>query len=900
MPVSSKKKPSKQLLASSSSSSGSLPKVGAAARKKKSQPATTTTAVAAAAAPATATTTGGRKKRPRKKAASSKSKSATQSLLSPDTFEVESSETIINSKKSDNGRSRNRKPTKNKAGKVQRNNKKEGDGKGRKAKRGKDSKQANVTPLVQATVEYVERMCLTAEERAKMRYYERDELEARIKFREDFKLRMQNIRNSMKRATRHQRKLLKARMKNIQATQELVMQANERSGGALVSSVYGSPGASPRQSPSASPRYSPNESPRGELGDISDNFLMAGEKRRPASRQREISRESQFFTKQPNTEAGNSLFKISQRKIKKRIPLVPEKVEEEIGEDFDEHLGSLQYLQNQEQQMLNEEQEKQDKQPYFVEYMAMTTEEKKSRLTWKKEYDKEQRRKIRAEEKRNRPLQQQPATPLLPEPSPEPISHVGKRVWDYSGVPRLPNTTARLEDNSSEESDDSDEDGETSDDDDDVSDAGYVRPERKNDPEILRSIFPRPSAVDRRTWAKYGMRFHRLPKEQQLRSLKREKQMFLLDNADKCYAKIEAGIHALEDYREKSGIKHIKRAADAMQGVMDHLIGLKLSAQNMNDDEMAEISGEYCGDVYAAKWDENEDQSESLEDVNEYLEQFVMGITEGLAEDPKKISFDHLSETLAAIKENVDGNGIKSSMGRRHMGLANLTATFALERQDLEKDAEKMQSRAKDLGIEIEHEDRLDAERATEIKKRYKTPYLSGKKEFKPKPVLCWVCKVQVHFKGPEGHLFTFCSECGSFNQNPKAKPLVKKKALKDPRIRRKRDELVKGVNEVIHKIGRATKSGTAVKKGVWCTFDRLQRLAAVPIKNDLGPGQYEIRKNERKIGHVPRIRTSMIARPEVLQRELKKQQRERQAKLAQANSKRSKSENKLLTRGGE
>ena len=899
MPVGSKKKPSKQLLSSSSSSSGSLPKVGAAARKKKSQPATTTATVAATAAPLTATTTGGRKKRPRKKAASTKSKSATQSLLSPDTFEVESSETIINSKKSDNGRSR--KPPKNKAGKVQRNNKKEGDGKGREAKRGKDSKQENITPLVKATVEYVERMCLTAEERAKTRYYERDELEARIKFREDFKLRMQNIRNSMKRATRHQRKLLKARMKNIQATQQLVMQANERSGGALVSSVYGSPGASPRQSPSASPRYSPNESPRGELGDISDNFLMAGEKRRPASRQRAISRESQFFTKQPNTEAGNSLFKMSQRKKKKRIPLVPAKVEEEIGEDFDEHLGSLQYLQNQEQQMLNEEQEKQDKQPYFVEYMAMTKEEKKSRLTWKKEYDKEQRRKIRAEEKRNRRLQQ-PATPPLPEPSPEPISHVGKRVWDYSGVPRLPNTTARLEDNSSEESDDSDEDGETSDDDDDdVSDAGYVRPERKNDPEILRSIFPRPSAVDRRTWAKYGMRFHRLPKEQQLRSLKREKQLFLLDNADKCYEKIESGIHALEDYREKSGIKHIKRAADAMQGVMDHLIGLKLSAQNMNDDEMAEISGNYCGDVYAAKWDENEDQSESLEDVNEYLEQFVMGITEGLAEDPKKISFDHLSETLAAIKENVDGNGIKSSMGQRHMGLANLTATFALERQDLEKDAEKMQSRAKDLGIEIEHEDRLDAERATEIKNRYKTPYLSGKKEFKPKPVLCWVCKVQVHFKGPEGHLFTFCSECGSFNQNPKAKPLVEKKALKDPRIRRKRDELVKGVNEVIHKIGRATKSGTAVQKGVWCTFDRLQRLAAVPIKNDLGPGQYEIRKNERKIGHVPRIRTSHIARPEVLQRELKKQQRERQTKLAQANSKRSKkSENMLLSLGGE
>ena len=143
--------------------------------------------------------------------------------------------------------------------------------------------------------------------------------------------------------------------------------------------------------------------------------------------------------------------------------------------------------------------------------------------------------------------------------------------------------------------------------------------------------------------------------------------------------------------------------------------------------------------------------------------------------------------------------------------------------------------------------------------------------------------------------MFTFCGECGSFNQNPKAKPLVGKKSLKDPRVRRKRDELVKGVNDIIDHIGRAAKSGTTVTRGVWGTFDRIQRLAAVPINNSVGPGQYDIRKNERKIGHVARIRTSMIAKPEVLQRELKKQQRERQAKLAQtASSKRSKSESKI------
>ena len=66
---------------------------------------------------------------------------------------------------------------------------------------------------------------------------------------------------------------------------------------------------------------------------------------------------------------------------------------------------------------------------------------------------------------------------------PEPwLSHVGKRVWDYSGVPRLPNTTARLEDT------DSDDDSEEDSDDEDSSLGsteastvdGYQKPERKN------------------------------------------------------------------------------------------------------------------------------------------------------------------------------------------------------------------------------------------------------------------------------------------------------------------------------------------------------------------------------------------------------------------------------------
>ena len=196
------------------------------------------------------------------------------------------------------------------------------------------------------------------------------------------------------------------------------------------------------------------------------------------------------------------------------------------------------------------------------------------------------------------------------------------------------------------------------------------------------------------------MRFHRLPKEQQSRAIKREKQLYLLDMADKTLAKIEASIQELENYRESSGIEQVKIAAAAMQNVLDHLIGLKLSATNMTDEQIADASGEYCGKLHVAK-SQSRKSSKSTEeketnvlettatgteisietnvDVNELLDEFAMVVTEGLADDIHSINFELLHENLELIKFKMDGKGIQSAMGRRHIGLANLTATFALE-----------------------------------------------------------------------------------------------------------------------------------------------------------------------------------------------------------------------------
>ena len=202
----------------------------------------------------------------------------------------------------------------------------------------------------------------------------------------------------------------------------------------------------------------------------------------------------------------------------------------------------------------------------------------------------------------------------------------------------------------------------------------------------------------------------------------------------------------------------------------------------------------------------------------------------------------------------------------------------------LEKIVAAYQDKAGALGVEIEHEDRMDRARMAEAKKKYHaTPYLSGHREKKPPNHKCWVCKAMITFpKTKEGGLFTFCGECSAFNQNPGASALIKSKdASRDPRIRRKQNDLIEGVNTVIRDIGTATARGQLVGRGTWGKFDALQRAAVVPTRGGFigGPGYYDTRKNERKINHVKRVRGALIANKEVLERELLKQRRERNAR---------------------
>ena len=124
-------------------------------------------------------------------------------------------------------------------------------------------------------------------------------------------------------------------------------------------------------------------------------------------------------------------------------------------------------------------------------------------------------------------------------------------------MPVLPNTTARFDDLSSTESESSSNEEDPDSGEEDTRNNG----KQKNDPELLRSIFPRPNSVTRRLWSKHGFRFHRLPKEQQQRAYKREHQIYLLEEANSALESIQEKIQELDNFRIECGIPDVQRAS---------------------------------------------------------------------------------------------------------------------------------------------------------------------------------------------------------------------------------------------------------------------------------------------------------------------------------------------------
>ena len=748
-----------------------------------------------------------------------------------------------------------------------------------KAKKQKPREKATSSDeLVTATVQYVHRMCLSPDEKTSGKYFTRSEIEARAKLREDFRLRMQNVRDSIKKATKGRRKKLKRKLSQIRADQEMIMSMNRSSKGSVVESVYG-PEANTVSNLQVLKFLSPRE---GMNQDISTMLLAGGASHRPKSRSLNLAKESDYFASRPEKWSPR---RQARKKMMGRHSAATSNSFTITNNDFEAMYGTL-------AKSYDKSERKTQTRPYFVEHMALTAEEKKGRLLFLKDYERKRRlqreaMKEEAErsaaieagldpdaiemEKKERDLQEAEA-----EKEQARLAHVGKRPWDYSGVPVLPNTTARFSDDSSEDlTDESNSDGDATEDD---SDLRYTR--QRNDAELLRSIFPRPNAVTRRLWSKHGYRFHSLQKEQQMRAYKREKQIYLLEEASKALEEIQEKIQALENYRVECGISDIQRAAKAEQSIIDAMLGLKMSASSLTDESLVDSTEKFCTLLETARPEPGEAGSgkilhEYAEKVDAFLSEFAMCITEGLAADPDDIDWNVMNEELQDLKKKMDGKGTKSLLGQRNMGLANLTRTFALERGVLEKVIASCQEEAALLQTEIEHEDQLDRERLADAKKRYhSTPYLSGQREKKPPNHKCWVCKAKIKFpKTKEGALFTFCGECNAFNQNPGAPALVTNKdARNDPKVRKKQKDLIDGVNNVIHTIGQATAQGQTIHRGTWGVFDKIQRQAALPTKEvGLGPGYYDIRKNERKIGHVPRIRAALIADPSVLERELAK-----------------------------
>lgn len=796
-------------------------------------------------------------------------------------------------------RNRNNNSKKTKAGAKQR---------GRREKKRKQG--ALSSELVAVTTEYVHRMCLSPNDKTSGEYFTRPEIEARATLREDFRLRMQDVRNSIKRATKFRRKQLKRKLSQIEADQEMILSMNQSAGGSVLKKVYGIGAGGMRRANSVLLPDLQFVSPReGANTDISSVLLAGGAAHRPKSRTRKLSNESRFFNKlDPTQQRGAEKWSPRTQERKRTMRRRPRaRSPAARGLEITDDEFAAMYGTESEPRGVKargggaEAEDDEQQRPYFVEHMALTAEEKQSRLVFLKDYErqrKRERKKKEAQFAREAAVaagldpdaleqEEEERAVLEAEMAQEEarLAHVGKRPWDYSGVPVLPNTTARFDDFSSSDEGDSEEGSDSE----GADDSGSDGDRNRNDPDLLRSIFPRPNDITRRCWSKHGYRFHGLPKEQQQRSYKREHQMYLLEEANDALQSIQAKINALEDFRIECGIPEVQRAAEAEQRVIDAMLGLKMSVSSLTDETLADSTEKFCAGLEAARPQPGpvgtgKITDEYADDILTMLSEFAMSVTEGLANDPEDIDWEVMHEELTEHRAKMDGKGIKSALGRRTISLANLTRTFALERGVLEKLIAAYQDKAATLGVEIAHETWMDRTRLADAKKKYHaTPYLSGHREKKPPNHTCWVCKAKITFpKTEEGGLFTFCGGCSAFNQNPGASALIKSEdARRDPRARRKQSELIEGVNTVIRDIGAATARGRVIGRGTWGKFDALQRAAAVPTRGGFigGPGYYDTRKNERKINHVQRVRGARIANKEVLERELLKQKRERNAR---------------------
>jgi|EP00505_MAST-04D_sp_SCG-Rhode-Island_P002868 hypothetical protein len=480
------------------------------------------------------------------------------------------------------------------------------------------------------------------------------------------------------------------------------------------------------------------------------------------------------------------------------------------------------------------------KMPYFVEYMALTREEKLNMiaLVTKKEYERNQRVKklakltLHRSQKLDYNSSLQKPTELQPQTNP----HIGKLVVDYSTIPRVPDHL-KVETKPIEL---------------------WLPPKPKWSRQLVQNNFPGPKdEVDALAWKMWGQKYFSGNRFEKRYMRLQAEATYVVQARIKNHQWVKQNLRNLDIYKEDIGYNESERAHSVITTVNKRLQTLSFGLKAMYEDDAEQNRVELMNLLESGKLGD--------EELNKIFDDAI----EIISKEFKTLSGSkNIEKRYASMQENL----------KKKERIIN--EQFFDERKMLYDNAISYHERAKERRYKINEELKEDEK---SIHKRLDELFHSRgemgqvyddrrliprvKKRRPPPPQRCWVCNAPLTFNKEAE--FCFCPECTNFNQNKQSKPLIypSKDKSKNQAMKALREE----VNLVCKEIGRATLSRDIVPLGTFARISRRERQACID-KHAVspGPGEYGADPNDSVLSdRAGKGRSFSLAKPGTLFRHL-------------------------------
>ncbi len=635
---------------------------------------------------------------------------------------------------------------------------------------------------IEKETEFFMRMCLTEEEKHSEEYFEEQDLKRRKKERDDFrnhyKRRIQDLKESYKIAKRKRRSKIKLALEMIRSEQKTRMKEVNKP------KLEKKPWLSAKERRKELERH--NLDSRGSIGNASEHGL--GLDSIPDVSGGILEAEMLPLAKIPNARWDRLAKPV--RPLKKAKSSGKEKSEEE---DYTSPRSTVTI----------------ERKKKNIEFMALTEDERLSLigLIPRKTFT---AKKYKQEILKLRPQKKERVNGTGDKLGKMRDSIVGRRVIDYSGVfPVLQKN--RIEPVKIDPY------------------AYYMEHEKpKNDKMLIKNNFPGPKdSVEAKAWTMYGQQYFTANKlERRLMRLRARVQHDR--EARKVNLQwIEDSLKNLELYKHDLGYDDCEKAYGALQETNRYLDVQSYGLKAMMDEDVKENLGE-LQDILKNGEGNRIEINALLNEIKTYITvEFEKGHQE------LEVNFEHIQKHVnkivqAFVKEYYIATKTQYNDAIKYHDAGEtrrLDLNVSLARDEI-------QARARLAEIDAWKE-----EMGKVYKEMRTIPYVDKKKRKKLPPQGCWVCKTPLKFE-PKTAEFTFCSECNNFNENKRNPKKIY--ATKDKRKRQAIKNLQTGVDMACKEIGKAVLNGEMVNVGTFANIRRLERLSEIPTSpQSPGPGWY-------------------------------------------------------------